>query len=235
MRRTRVGSRDRRVVPGSVPSTSRVLLAALIALGGSCSSGSTHSASTTASTAPRSTSTTVAAPQAPLARHVFEIVLENEEETTSFPGTGTELDKLAAAGVFLPNFYGTGHASLDNYLAMISGQAQYSSTSQDCPIYRNAAGSIDARGFYLPMTPQDTGCVYPTAVKTLPDQLAKVGLTWRGYMEDMGSDAQRETTTCGQPALAGVAVDPSTGGPDDTQGATAADQYAARHNPFVYF
>ena len=118
---------------------------------------------------------------------------------------------------------------------MVSGQAQFSSTSQDCPLYRNASGSIDARGFYLPTTPQDTGCVYPSAVKTLPDQLTEVGLSWRGYMQDMGNNPQRETARCGQPAIAGVAVNPNVGGPDDTQLATASDQYAARHNPFVYF
>src|SRR5512140_2257642 len=70
-------------------------------------------------------------------RHVFQILLENEEEPTSFPGTGTELDQLAAQGVFIPGYYGTGHASLDNYLALVSGQAQFSSTSIDCPVYKN--------------------------------------------------------------------------------------------------
>jgi hypothetical protein len=171
----------------------------------------------------------------PHVHHVFQIILENEEEPTSFPGTGTELDQLAAQGVFVPGYYGTGHASLDNYDAMISGQAQYSSTSQDCPFYRDASGSIDARGYYLPAMPQDTGCVYPADVRTLPDQLTAAGRTWHGYMEDMGNTATRETSPCGQPAIGGVAVNPTAGGPDDTQSATAADQYAARHNPFVYF
>jgi hypothetical protein len=171
----------------------------------------------------------------PVIRHVFQIVLENEEEPTSFPGTGTELDRLAAAGVFVPGYYGTGHASLDNYLAMVAGQAQYSSTSQDCPYYRNASGSVDAAGFYQPVTPQDTGCVYPAAVKTLADQLTAAGRSWKGYMQDMGNDPSRETATCGQPAYAGVAVDPTIGAPDQTELASATDQYAARHNPFVYF
>jgi hypothetical protein len=42
----------------------------------------------------------------------------------------------------------------------------------------------------------------------------------------MGADPSREARVCGHPAL---------NGQDHTQGATAKDQYASRHNPFVYF
>jgi hypothetical protein len=63
------------------------------------------------------------------------------------------------------------------------------------------------------------GCVYPTTVKTLADQLEAKGLTWRGYMEGMGQ-------SCRHPAL---------NSQDDTQTAEVKDMYAARHNPFVYF
>jgi phosphatidylinositol-3-phosphatase len=45
-------------------------------------------------------------------------------------------------------------------------------------------------------------------------------------MEDMGNDATRESETCGHPALNSA---------DPTQTAAPNDQYAARHNPFVYF
>ena len=70
------------------------------------------------------------------------------------------------------------------------------------------------------------GCVYPSSVKTVADQLTAAHKTWRGYMEDMGNTPTRESRTCGHPA-----IDTQ----DNTQNATAADQYAARHNPFVYF
>ncbi len=169
------------------------------------------------------------------AHHVFQIVLENEEEASSFPRRGTELDRLANQGVFVPRYFATGHASLDNYLAMVSGQAQYFSTSIDCPIYKNGSGTINSRGYYTPVKPHDTGCVYPAGIKTLPEQLAAAGKTWKGYMQDMGNTTTRETSPCGQPAVAGVAVNPTVGAADDTQKATATDQYAARHNPFVYF
>jgi hypothetical protein len=69
--------------------------------------------------------------------------------------------------------------------------------------------------------------VYPAAVQTVADQLDARGLTWKGYMEDMGADPVRDGgTTCAHPAI---------GAPDRSQSAAADDQYAARHNPFVYF
>jgi len=55
-------------------------------------------------------------------------------------------------------------------------------------------------------------------------------VSWRGYMGDMGNDLTREPDRCGQPAASA-----GPGGQDGTQSASATDQYAARHNPFVYF
>ena len=63
-------------------------------------------------------------------------------------------------------------------------------------------------------------------MKTIADQLTREGLKWKGYMEDMGNDPTRESGLCGRPRL---------NTRDKTQTATATDQYAARHNPFVYF
>jgi hypothetical protein len=68
--------------------------------------------------------------------------------------------------------------------------------------------------------------VYPKTVKTLPDQLEAAGLSWKGYMEDMGRDAAREGATCGHVPL---------GTPETTSLARGSDQYAAKHDPFVYF
>ncbi len=46
----------------------------------------------------------------------------------------------------------------------------------------------------------------------------------------MGNTLSREPDRCGEP---GNPV--GAGSRDGTQSATAADQYAARHNPFIYF
>ena len=162
--------------------------------------------------------------------HVFVIVLENEDYTASYvtnknPWLG---HKLQLQGTLLTKYYGTGHHSLDNYISMISGQAPDAETSGDCPTYHDfqpAPATFASHGQAI-----GNGCVYPSNVLTLADQLTKKGVSWRGYMEDMGNTPGRETKPCGQPG------DPSGAGvSDDTQSATAKDQYAARHNPFVYF
>jgi hypothetical protein len=162
----------------------------------------------------------------PPVQHVFVIVLENEDAATSF-GAGSPApylsQTLTAQGAFVPGYYGIGHASLDNYIAMVSGQAPNPVTQGDCPLFEDM----------LPGTPTSDGqvigqgCVYPAAVKTIGDQLSARGLTWAGYMEDMGDDPVRDNgTTCAHPPL---------GMPDPTETAAADDQYATRHNPFVYF
>ncbi len=168
----------------------------------------------------------IASAGAPPIRHVFVIVLENESygdvfrANTSLPYLG---GALAAHGVLLRQYFAIGHASADNYVAMISGQAPDPATHNDCTTYSAFTGSsrLDAQGQV-----HGDGCVYPSSVKTIADQLAALGETWKGYMEDMGNDPRREASTCGHPQL---------GRADGTQGATATDQYAARHDPFVYF
>ena len=63
------------------------------------------------------------------------------------------------------------------------------------------------------------GCVFPAATDTLAGQLDRAGYNWRGYMEDMA-------TPCRHPK-----VDTK----DRDMKAEADDQYATKHNPFVYF
>ncbi len=163
---------------------------------------------------------------APRIGHVFLIVLENQPFHATFgrPSAAPYLARvLARKGALLTQYYGIGHYSLDNYIAMISGQAPNPDTQQDCPIFRDfiASGGVGADG-QLP----GQGCVYPASVPTIVDRLEAKGLSWKGYMEDMGRDPRREASTCGHAPL---------GAEDKTEHATADDQYAAKHDPFVYF
>jgi hypothetical protein len=164
--------------------------------------------------------------QPPPAAHVFVIVLENKDaEKTFAPGSPAPYlsQTLRRQGVLVPGYYGIGHLSLDNYIAMVSGQSPNPQTQADCQLFTDfLPGTIGAGGQAL-----GTGCVYPAKVKTIADQLESKGLTWKGYMEDMGKDPARDHgTTCAHPAI---------GARDTTQSASATDQYATRHNPFVYF
>jgi hypothetical protein len=163
----------------------------------------------------------------PPIRHVFIIMLENESYPVTFgpqsiaPYLSRELPKQ---GAMLPNYYGVGHYSLDNYIAMISGQAPNPATQADCTTFSEfvpTAKKPDSNG-QLP----GIGCVYPKSVRTLANQLTAAGYTWKAYMEDMGKDPVREAATCAHPAI---------GAADNTELATPNDQYATKHNPFVYF
>ena len=150
--------------------------------------------------------------------HVFLINLENKGfDETWGPGSAAPFlsTTLRRQGVLFSQYYGTGHESLDNYLAQVSGQGPDAATQSDCQVYAPFLGA----GTVAPGQAVGQGCVYPSSVPTLAGQLTASGHTWRGYMEDMG-------TPCRHPAL---------GAPDDTQRAKVGDQYAARHNPFVYF
>ena len=111
---------------------------------------------------------------------------------------------------------GSEHLSLDNYTAVVSGQGPNPQTQADCQRFTDFTGApgLDADGQAI-----GQGCVYPSSVRTIADQLGERGLTWKGYMQDMG-------TPCRHPPINGA---------DDTQQAKIGDQYAARHNPFVYF
>jgi len=166
-----------------------------------------------------------ATPRRPPVGHVFVIVLENKgfEETFGPDSQAPYFSKvLTKQGVLLTQYFGTAHYSLGNYLAMISGQGGTKQTRDDCELFEDFVST----GTTPDGQEKGRGCVYPANVKTLPDQLASLGVSWRGYMEDMGNDPAREPATCGAPKI---------GAPDPTQGARKGDQYAARHNPFVYF
>ena len=164
--------------------------------------------------------------------HVFVIVLENEGYDTTFgPNSKAPyLSKtLVSQGVLLTQYYGTGHASNDNYIAMISGQAGTPEQRNDCIVF----GDLKMTGVTPDGQAIGSGCIFPPSIKTLPDQVTEVGKTWRAYMGDMGNDPSRESATCGHPTLGTVDMTQSAEKP--SAALPNGDQYATRHNPFVYF
>jgi phosphatidylinositol-3-phosphatase len=163
----------------------------------------------------------------PPIRHVFVLMLENQSYRVTF-GSRSPAPYLArtlpARGALLTQYYAIGHASLGNYIALVSGQAPNASTQLDCAVYeefRASAVALDAHGQL-----RGSGCVYPRIVRSLPDQIEAAGLSWKAYMEDMGKNPARESATCGHVALGAL---------ETTNLASRGDQYAAKHNPFVYF
>ena len=158
-------------------------------------------------------------------QHVFIIVLENKGFDTTFRA-GTDApylaDTLAKQGALLRQYYGVGHFSLDNYIAMISGIAPTVETQSDCPHFIDFVET----GMAPHGQPIGKGCVYPAHVPTIANQLAATHRTWKGYMEDMGTDPEREAARCGHAPIGAL---------DPTASASPNDQYAAKHDPFVYF
>src|SRR6516165_575104 len=134
--------------------------------------------------------------QLPPIKHVFIVMLENESSAVTF-GPQSPAPYLArtltSQGAYLPNYFGIGHFSLDNYIAVVSGQAPNAVTQMDCQTFADFQGAGTASDGQA----IGSGCVYPALVPNLGDALVAKGLTWRSYDEDMGNDPKREQSTCG--------------------------------------
>ena len=154
-------------------------------------------------------------------KHIFIIVMENQTYDVTFAADSKApfLSKcLARKGLLLTNYYGIGHNSLDNYIAMVSGQSPNPDTQADCPVFSEFALSKPGLDDYGQAVGH--GCVYRTDVITIANQLEEKGLKWRGYIEGMKSACQHPNPN---------EYDPCQRGKD------GCNQYATKHNPFVYF
>ena len=160
----------------------------------------------------------------PKITHVWNILLENEDYATTFGDPAADpylATTLPSEGALLQDYYGIGHHSNDNYLALVSGQPPNPDTQSDCQTFVDFTGGSVKNGIE-----QGTGCVYPSTVQTIGNQLTAAGLSWKAYEQDMGNDPSREAAACGHPAV---------GAKDNTEKAEPGDGYATRHDPFVYF
>lgn len=175
----------------------------------------------------------------PQLRHVFVLILENQAEDNTFGSTMPVpylQNTVMAQGAFIPNYWGTSHFSLGNYVSLVSGQSATTANQADCGTYSQILDGTTV-GAYNQL--QGNGCIYPPSIKTLADQLTGANFTYKGYMQDMGLDPTREGATCGQTqptATTGAyGVKDDTGRAQPASATNPQDQYAQRHNPFVYF
>src|ERR1041384_264795 len=146
--------------------------------------------------------------------HVFVLILENENASSTWGSTSVAhyLNSLVPQGVFDEGYYATGHASLDNYIAMTSGQPDQPLTGSDC------------------LAVNLWTCVQPQSLmaggRNIRDQLESAGISWTGYMDGMPSACFH--------ADYGRTAPPSDPYQGDSQQPPAKD-YADRHNPFIYY
>jgi hypothetical protein len=146
--------------------------------------------------------------------HVVVLTEENENESATFgpSSPATYLNSLVSQGVFLPNYYGTGHVSLDNYLAMVSGQPGNGLSNSDCLSVSLWTCSQAASAF--------------NGGANLGDQLDSAGVSWNSWMDGTPTPCFHAAYTAGD-----TTPDPYQG--NSTQ--PPAYNYADRHNPFIYF
>jgi hypothetical protein len=263
-------------------------LRASLAIGAACLTASTAALAGPAFADPgkNNPSTTINGLHPNAIKHVWLIILENKSYDASFTGLNKNSylwQTLPQQGVLLKNYFGTSHFSQGNYESMVSGQGPQSDTSSDCDVaatnfssndlIEKAGGSLaknpnygqaDAtKGPYAP--DGQNGCVYPSHVPTLFNQLDAAHKTWKGYAQDLGDQPGREDGPCGYPGTAtntpdsaSVASDPLTGptqtnnpkaypGVTSFTGVQAAgkdaagnpgakeDGYVAKHFPFPWF
>jgi phosphatidylinositol-3-phosphatase len=192
-------------------------------------------------------------------KHIIVVELENESFSATFGPSSPAAylnDTLVPQGELLKSYYATGHVSLDNYVAQVSGQAPNQVSNSDCAGAYNdvTPGTLDPDQALYPGQVDGQGCVFPKNVQTIGNQLDRaypltIGSDWREYAEDMGNDPARDGgradplggTDCAHPAQTnGLATDDTNNaeGPNATGSqvkSAIADQYANRHNPFVYF
>jgi len=149
-----------------------------------------------------------AAPAVPRFSHVVEVMLENESATSTFEDAAgaPHLFALRKRGVYLPNFFAAGHASLDNYEAAFGA------------VEPTTQGKADCAG-------QPYGsCIFPATVPTFGALMDAAHKSWRVYSEGM----------TGAPAGHNCLHALNRNAPDFYQG-PLTNGYATRHNPAPWF
>src|SRR5436305_243147 len=83
----------------------------------------------------------------------------------------------------------------------VEGQSPPGDPQGDCVQYRdlNPGTDTDSHGQVI-----GQGCLYPSRVLTLGQQIEALGYSWKGYMEDMGYDTNQDGAVyCGHPPIGG--------------------------------
>jgi hypothetical protein len=151
--------------------------------------------------------------------HVVVLIEENEDFDSTFgPGSPAVFlnSVLRPMGTMDDQYYATGHVSLDNYIAMTSGQPDNPATGTDCMglnLFTCAQGQLAmANG------------------RNLGDQLDGVNVTWRQYSDGTTKPCVHADYS---PAAGADTYQGDGGTPTSATG--AGPDYADRHVPWLYY
>jgi phosphatidylinositol-3-phosphatase len=193
--------------------------------GGKSASGHTDTSPASKSPAKPMPAQTPATSALPPVKHVFLIVLADEPYSATFgpaspaPYLANTLEKQ---GELLVRYYGVARDELANEIALISGLGPTADTAVNCPTFLDVTPATAGKdGQYA-----GNGCVYPSSVENVGDQLAAKKLSWRVYAEGMEDAGAGQPTACRHPAF---------GATDTTAVAGAGDAFATYRDPFSYF
>lgn len=142
-------------------------------------------------------------------KHVFVISLAgNDAGATWGPNSvATYLNgTLKPAGVLLGGYKALPEGDLATLIALTSGNAPTPEIQAGCTKY-------------------GAGCVFPVETLSLADQIVAKGLRWRAYAEDLSNG----------PDAAKACRHPANDAEDTTATGRPGDEYATKHNPFVYY
>jgi len=134
----------------------------------------------------------------PPVAHVWVITLADRGLRTTFgPGSSDPYlrDELVRQGVLLNNFHATARGTAANGVALISGQGANAATDGDCAQPTEVTPGTVAAGDDLQQVKGD-GCVYPSTVGTLPEQLTAADKSWKAYVEDVAPGRLGTSPNC---------------------------------------
>ena len=176
----------------SSPSPATTTPAVTTAPTTSTTPATTTTGTTTTSTTGTTTTTPDTGPLPPI-KHVWVITLGDQSYNTSFDVTSGNTyfsQTLPAEGALVPEYYASSASDLSSEEAMISGQGPTNASMNNCPTY-SAITPGTASSSASDSQVLGDGCVFPKATPTLMSQLATAGLTWKAYVQGLGTVAKQ--------------------------------------------
>jgi hypothetical protein len=152
----------------------------------------------------------------PPIKHVWLIALSGVSLSAKLSGRTADsylVKQLIPKGTLLSGYTLASSSELANGMGLLSGQGVNLDTEQSCPTYVELQpATVNATNGLA----EGVGCVYPATVKTLADELAEAGLTWKAYVQAMEGSQSSEGSPGPSPTPASASNTSGNPGPSPT-------------------